>query len=139
MGLLGPLEPYRAALGGLVALALAAALVGAGVWIGRELADDQVAKLQQAVERKNAALRVAAAALRGAGDALRHFDAESSRRIAEAKEEARVAKSAREAAVAAQARLERELAIASERWARVGRTPDCEALLNTDLQKVCGL
>lgn len=139
MGLLGPLEPYRAVLGGLMALALAAALVGAGVWIGRELADDQVAKLQQTVERKNAALRVAAVALRGAGDALRQFDAESNRRIAEAREEARVAKSAREAAVAAQARLERELAITKARWARAGRTPDCEALLDTDLLKVCGL
>lgn len=133
---LDPVAPYASlakTVAAAVALMLLSGLLFMGGWaLGRHQMDKQLAA-------KNAALQGASTSLGAATDALRNVDAESKRRIDQAKKDKDAADKAAIAAQAAQHQAEAKLVDYDRRERAARRTPTCAQLLDADLARVCGL
>jgi len=110
-----------------------------GVYVGR-------GQQAGAIEKKNAALMVAAGklgdaqrSLGAAGKALRRVNDEAQKRIEQAAAQKRAADQAAIAAASAAADAKARLAVFEQRMETARRNPDCDELLSTDVLKVCGL
>ncbi|WP_396616794.1 hypothetical protein ACHZ97_04250 [Lysobacter soli] len=140
---LDPLKPY-ADLMRTFACAIAVILVVAllfvgGVYVGRGQRAGEI-------EKKNGALLVAAGklsdaqrSLGAAGTALRKVNDEARTRIEQAAAQKRAADQAAIAAASAAADAKARLKKFERKLELAKRNPDCDALLSTDVLKVCGL
>lgn len=140
---LDPVKPY-ADLARVVAVAAAVMLVVALVFMGgRAVGKGQTAKahaaLIQKIAAKDVALGAAAAALRGAANAMRNVEREAQARLARERDAKRDAERAGIAAAAAEHAAKAKLADYERRERAARRKPGCAELLDTDVVAVCGL
>ena len=129
---LDPIRPYL----GVIKIALYVLLLSATFIGGCSHGEANKAKVIAAQQQK---LHDAGNALRAAGKALREVNAEAERRIAADKQSKKDAAAAGKVAAAALQKLRKDRTKYAAAIERARRNPDCDALLNADLKKVCGL
>jgi hypothetical protein len=133
---LDPVAPY-ASLAKTVAASVALMLLAALLFMGgRAVGQHQSDKV---IAAKNTALLNAAHALETAGNALEAVNVQAKQRLAQAAADKRAADQAALAAHAAQHAAEAKLAALQQKEQNARKRPGCAALLDANVQEVCGL
>jgi len=91
------------------------------------------------IAKKDTALHDAANSLRAAGTALREINQEAARRIAEAKKNEKAARDAEVIAHEAAQRIAVKAMTFESKLSQARKKASCDALLNMDIAKECGL
>jgi hypothetical protein len=130
---LAPIQPYLSLIKvGLLTLVITTSFIG-GCHHGEQNRADEVAALK-------ADKTVMLGALNAADQALRDQKADNDKRVAEAKRQEGEAAHARDVAQAAAVTLAKTIGdYRKQLVAAKARTPECKALLEMDVKKVCGL
>lgn len=134
--ILDPVRPYLALIKALGIVVVIAAVFTGGCRYGKASEAEAHAA---AIAKKNAALTAASAELHTAANILRRVNAEAQRRKAEAERLRLATDAATRAADDAKKRLEERTRAYDEQLKRARRKPECQALLDTDLRRVCDL
>lgn len=140
---LDPLKPYadllRTFACAIAVMLVVALLFVGGVFVGRGQRAGEIEKKDRALLVAAGKLSDAQHSLAAAGKALRRVNDEAKARIEQAAAQKRAADQAAIAAASAAADAKARLKEFERKLDRAKRNPDCDALLSTDVLKVCGL
>lgn len=140
---LDPLKPYKwLFVAGLLLVLISASFLkgcSVGKGIGKRENASLIVKKDQALAKASGQLKDAERSLRAAGAALDAQNQANQARIAAAEQAEKEAQAAGEVAALELKKAQKRIADLDKKYEHARRNPDCDALLNTDLQKVCGL